>query len=40
MKVFRSSFKGISERAEDGGGVREKTAIEIDEAKETLELFD
>ena len=39
-KEFGRTNEGISEGAEDGGGVRDKTAIEFDEAKEVLKIFD
>ena len=31
---------GISEGTENGGGMRNKTAIEVNEAEKTLEIFD
>ena len=39
-KGFWRANEGIGERAEDGGGMRNKTAVEIDEAKEALKVFD
>ena len=39
-KDFWRSNEGVSERAEDGCGMRNKTAVEIDEAKEALKVFD
>ena len=39
-KSFGRANKGISEGTENGGGARNKTAIEVNEAKETLEIFD
>ena len=32
--------KSVSEGAEDGCGGRKETAVEVDEAKETLEVFE
>ena len=40
VKEFGRTNEGISEGAEDGGSVRDKTAIEFDEAKEVLKIFD
>ena len=37
---FGRANEGIGEGAEDGGGMRNKTAVEIDEAKEALKVFD
>ena len=39
-KGFGRANEGIGERAEDGSGMRNKTAVEIDEAKEALKVFD
>ena len=39
-KDFWRANEGIGERAEDGCGMRNKTAVEIDEAKEALKVFD
>ena len=39
-KGFWRTNEGIREGTENGGGVRNKTVIEVNEAKETLEIFD
>ena len=39
-KSFGRANESISERKETGGGVGNKTAVEVDKAKETLEFFD
>ena len=40
QKSFWRTNEGISEGTENGGGARNKTAIEVNEAKEMLEIFD
>ena len=39
-KSFGRANKGIGEGTENGGGVGNKTTVEVNKAKETLELFD
>ena len=39
-KCFWSPDKGVSEGAENGSGMRNKTAVKINEAKEALQVFD
>ena len=39
-KSFWRTNEGIGEGAENGGSVRNKTAVEVNKAEEALELFD
>ena len=39
-KSFWRANESIGERTENGGGVGNKTAVEVDKAKKTSELFD